>query len=899
MPTNEPTPEERQRLAFEHLRRETLEAHTEGDGLRINLLCQTAFDGIEHLLSEDNFRLTLTDVKWAFIFQFYWLLDHYNGHLASALLKKLPHRNERDKSLGRILELHQHLIQEPLTGINSIVESVLALPLDALSPDPLAEEIELLTHLAELIWFRGTSQSIWKDLLDQWQKRGAPWLVQLSKVVKNRLEWQTRLVVPSISNPSFPESALSDARVQFDLADLWLLQLHGRRGAIVARVRELSPSLNADSYRWRIVSDFWHTNRFLGPQDSDEQQARWLARRRSLTANSPLLQFHDRRGTIISEKLGDIYRENAASTASLRRDVLQLAMLHEIAALRLWDYGLWREATGAQSEVMLESSLWMTDQPSLVTHGLMLGIASLSLRSASKDSITRRAIERLEFAPQAVFLNFAEQLFEIYPLQTYRAVELLDRIADLLPPPTWQRLAEWSITTVRELDDNRSTGQKTGPLAFWKTILPSVNKASPVWSILFPEAVSMASNQLCWHGDSASFLGYWLLHAPLALAQEVGNAMARITPSEKVLSFDRAGLLANVEDDRPEFGHQFTRMLPWPAPSYNERMLLSKHLDLDSRDSEHAVGKSVFTKKLLERLPLLIVPEVGPPPQIPFERSGIDHVERWDISEIQLLADVISTLEHPRVNTAYISELLNVVQLLIRNGPLEFSAIFRPKVKEWVVRLSDSTLVPQGQEHPFSISHFSNPGIELAREQLAWIVFQYLVKDGINSLELLNTIVDEAIINHWGRSTGILIRCLIVVASRLPASSAAPKLLDIYQLLDGLRLQMPSNKNAIVYLSEALDYIAGIIGPSCGEWIAWDDPLPNVLLPNLAQTLSPILIAMAASSHVALRVTTARILAFLEARHCLPERLGDILTNLLCDNRARVRFAAKTKFPDP
>ena len=222
--------------------------------------------------------------------------------------------------------------------------------------------------------------------------------------------------------------------------------------------------------------DFWHIDRRFGPTDSTEGQGRWLARRRSLTAASPLLQFHDRREMRIVEKVGLLFRNQVASNAANRRDALQLAMLHELAALRLWDYGMWCQATEAQSEVWLEASLWMSDNPDIVAQGLLLGARALTLKSSSKDLLTRKAIERLEFAHIEVLLSFTDQLLSSYPIQKYCASELIEEIADLFPARTWERLAEWTASMARRNDRKAHYWRKKiRPCeTFWWKLLPSV-----------------------------------------------------------------------------------------------------------------------------------------------------------------------------------------------------------------------------------------------------------------------------------------------------------------------------------------------------------------------------------------------------------------------------------------
>lgn len=230
MPSNEPTHHELQHLSFKLLKQEAMEAHREGDGLRVNLLCQTALDGIDHLIKAGQFGLSLKEIQWVFTFQFYWLLDHFAGYLAGEIFKKLPRYTEEDHEIAAFLECHQYLVQEPLSSWDAASEMLARLPLNALSKEsePPLEESELLTHIVELAWFRNAGTRDWNKFLMGWATHGTRWISELAESLSLRLVWQTRMVAPCSNAPIIEETCIEEVSAHFELADLWLLHLHGR-----------------------------------------------------------------------------------------------------------------------------------------------------------------------------------------------------------------------------------------------------------------------------------------------------------------------------------------------------------------------------------------------------------------------------------------------------------------------------------------------------------------------------------------------------------------------------------------------------------------------------------------------------------------------------------------------
>src|ERR1035441_6244786 len=63
--------------AFSYLRDRTRRAHLEGDGLKVNSLCALALIHVQKLASRHELQMSVQQLRWAFIFPHFWLIDEY------------------------------------------------------------------------------------------------------------------------------------------------------------------------------------------------------------------------------------------------------------------------------------------------------------------------------------------------------------------------------------------------------------------------------------------------------------------------------------------------------------------------------------------------------------------------------------------------------------------------------------------------------------------------------------------------------------------------------------------------------------------------------------------------------------------------------------------------------
>jgi hypothetical protein len=474
------------------------------------------------------------------IFALHWLVNPRERSIVANIVKKLPQPDPEDVAIGDWLANHAYLIEDPFTGDANLFQRLIALPWPTFFANRSIEAETLLTHLIELAWFRAPGEGGWEKIAEAWEKSGPSWATESITALRRRLVTQTRLTAPAKRYPMFPESSVEEVRHQSDFAELWLLHLYGRWDKVCTTVERLTPNVAGDSHQWRTLGDFAHIDDRATSRD--ESGSVHLARRRRLSADTPLLIFHDRRHERIESLLGEVFRAQGEENAHQRWEVFTLAMLHELSALRLWDFWMWVDAISAQSEGLLESMQWTEEHPELAAHALVLAVRGMASRDPDKDRITRRVIDVLEFAPAEVLAQLAEGLLATYPLQKHNAAKLLDDITDLLPPALWPELARWTMSYADESAEWRSAGQQYAPAGHWFWALLEAPPESPVWTTLHPEMLRIACISNCWfRSETRGLIQRWFTRAPMSLAREVGETMIAVpeTRCESMRSTNR------------------------------------------------------------------------------------------------------------------------------------------------------------------------------------------------------------------------------------------------------------------------------------------------------------------------------------------------------------------------
>ncbi len=884
----EPTAEERQRQAFGYLRSHARNAHIAGDGLLVGVLCHTGLQRLDQLAKENKLLLPFSDVVWMPILALYWLIDPNERHSIESTIKTCEHRTDEDRLVKQWFDRYWLLIEQPLAGDAQLSPALkdFAWPIAFTERSPEAEV--LISHMVELAWFHDPNSENWKELATTWLSTAPVWSHQMLHGLRTRLELQTRLTSPKNTNSLFPESDVNKLRENDAIAELWLLHLHGRSAAVCEAAERLAPFLSAESQRWRVLHDFIHFDSIYGAAE-DSQGVR-IARRRRLSVETPLLVFHDERESRLTKTLGELFRARSMGAASKRWDIYLIACLHELSALRLWDYGMWLEAIRAQAQANLEVVQWTNAHPELSAHGLAQAVRSFSSNSPDKDPTIRRAIDTLEFAPTEVLEGLGESLLATYPKQKYSAASLLKDLTDLLPPTTWTELAHWTISYIKESSENRTSGMQLAPATHWRWVLTTLPCESPVWATLEPEALRMAKITHCWRGEFAAFLAGWLLFAPRFLAREVAEAMTNHPETSANDCIARAELLVKFEEWNPSLSGTYTNRLFPIARSESEALILARHLKL----ADLAAREESLRLRVIQNIRQAIA-RAAPPPDINiFNFSyivGIDLVSQWKPEDQQLVDELIATVKSPNVLIEYLSWLLQTVQLMVANGPKEFAELVQPYVIEWARRLPHGRKAIDTESGPLSIVQFNNGGNADIALSLGWLAFQLPKKLGSKSHAAVLTWAREMLLMGESKPLDMAIYGSAVVALQTPEATSAEPLAIMETAILSLWVRADHDAGAMLSLANALNKIASLVDSEHFKSSA-DKELP-LSTGVFVAVFSRFIPRFAKSPQASLRAAIAALLWQLEAHGIREPWVIESLKSLQKDHRARVRFEAQ------
>ena len=886
MPT-EPTAEERQRQAFYFLRGQARNAHIAGDGLLVGVICHTGLQNINRLAKEKKLLLPFSEIAWMPIFILYWLVIPTDRYALKETLQSLEHSANYDRLVAQWIDRYYTLIEQPLNGDAGLAPLLkdFAWPISFSERSPETET--LVTHMVELAWFHGPNGEDWKHLVDTWRQKAPSWTEPLLLDLKGRLELQARLTSPEKFSDLVPENDAEKLRVKYDLAELWLLHFYGRAAAVCDAAERPAGFLADESHRWRIVHDFFHFDGISAP--NEDSQYVQLARRRRLSVGTPLLIFHDERESRIKGILGELFRERSQGGASKRWEIYVLAQLHELAALRIWDYGMWLESIRAQAQTTLEVVQWPNADAGMSARGLAQSVWSLSSNSPKKDPIIRRAVDVLEFAPDKVLVGLGNALIATYPKQKSSAAGLLEDIVDLLPPEIWPGLARWTASYIQESSEQRTAGWHYAPAAYWRRVLFALSQDSPVWDVLLPEAMRMAKVGHCWLGESGEFLRRWLLLAPVAYARELAEAMLTHPESSPLERFERAQFLIEFEEWNPYLRGAYSRRLLLTAGSVSEAFILADHLKApDVVEREDGLRKAVvhgIRESVAKAAPDLSVKAVHFLPN-----KGPELVGHWRLEDRPLLEELIAAVNSSTVFTQYVPWLLQVIQLLVANGPIEFANIVQPYVVDWTDRLPTGRKVAGADSGPLSVVQWHLAGEGDIALMLGWLVFQLLQKLGVQVHSIVLAWVRQMLLIDASEPLDMAAYQSAIIALQAPSESTESLALMETALIS-LRARMDRDQDAVVSLTNTLRRISDLID---------SDAFPSPSVADLGHSsdafidvLSRFIPVFARSSSASLRAVVASVVWQLRKRGKTDMWITETLLLLEGDRRARVRFEAQ------
>jgi hypothetical protein len=899
----EGTPAGRQKTAFEYLRERSRMAHSEGDGLLANHLSIVALDEAIKLATSKNCQLCLADLRWACIFAHYWLIDGYLLHSGIAeFLNCVPRAGATDDILQGLLRLYSRLIAEPLLLDPEDLSFLKCLQCDWMDPAGTPEDLALIEHLVELLWYRDVQGDSWGSVIRAWA--GSPKLPEKCKRLlarlDRRLKLQSALTIPG---PRYAAPGLGDAQkwgAEFQEAEIWIHTLHGDRPGVDAAVTRRLPLVSEDPILVRQLLDLQRFNLFYdGHQDP---QAVRLTRRRLF--DSPLLRFDETREQSLSAILGAIFKRNEVGQASERFAALRLAMLCEVSALRQWDFGMWLDAVSAQSNADLELARWGPKWVSFAVQGLLLAVVSMSY--SRERGLVQGGLDALEFSTAQARERLIQDILSCYARQAYHAICLLGDLSDAIPENLWVETATWCRRFIEEgwNSPDKSTGGMLLPLGFWADIFPFIPASSAVWEKLAPVMEQEVRNPLKWQTDARGFFFRYFLHAPLEMAKAAGRGMLEQRHGDAVSDGYRFRILRGACECRKDLVRDLMPGLLSLAQTPVQKWLLQPRPSGDGPALEEERAAKQQLRGSLKGFVKRVSP--GGVPQYPLQIDAEPYaLLGWREEDSDCLALILQAIGNPDTLKSGVPCLLDVLQKLIWRGPRVFAEQAREPFVGWLGSMPlwrGADHLPQGG--PLSAVNVRRNEEGVVEDALSAVAYQLRGRLGAPLDDALSRWVLECSIRSDLAAGPNLTSLSLALASSMHGSNLSSSEPDLAKpvrrqaLLDACGAMLRSSWQRYRLDPASSTWIAwglqGVNDALRGETEAgtsWVGPDPSVAA-SLLRGISGLLEQLVASPRPEVRSEVARTLRAFSSRVPLPENLRGCLAGLSSDSRARVRRAA-------
>ena len=878
-----------QRHAFSYLRDRARRAHLDGDGLRVNSLCALALVHLQDLASRHELQISVQELRWAFIFPMFWLIDEYMLSAVGDGLGGFVKGGLATGEIYQILRAYHYLLEPPLEEIDEQMKFLEGITLDWLSADCEVEDAILLTHIVELLWYRRPRESFWRSLGESWASRCPATLRKTIEDRLKRLDIQSRLTCPDGKQGRIERGAIQTSLAAFPYAKLWAYLLYCDGVGLDQTIIQLNGRTAPESYAARLLFDFHHANRFSG--NFGEPQILGLTRRRLFNESSPILTFTEVREAHLSETLGRLYRSDKVGQASTRLHAFRLAMLCEVAALELWDWAAWRVSILAQAETHLELCKWETCRPEVPAHAIRLLVQCVRYKPKHEDRLVSNAFNQLEFAPKTVLADLVEKLLNAYPEQMHGAYEALDDLRDLIPEEMWPTAAEWSVDYADQLRKGLRFGPSV-PLQFWEQILPFVPEASGVWDLLLPEMLTLATNSLVWLSGGEKLFGEWLMHAPAPKAKAVGEESLEMKTDWPIVVSRRRCVLLNAEKKRSWGLGVFSRKLICTAQSDVERLDFIRFVSESEADKIRTAAKPIVVQALRT-----FIAQATPPAdtkQFCFGSmpNGPLFDIRWDENDLPLVKDLISAVDNPQVLAHSLLYLLTCLQSFVVVGPLSFAEVTFERAAVWLVSPPQGREVHSSASGPFSIVQVNDETLSMIPQALAGLSLQLSEKLGERADPAIIRWLQHSVLDPRPTAIPIMFELGVRIALRIDGPVQGDLLATCQNMLLELWSHRNDDKRAEPRLAQAIRYLGRFLRGDISSRPAWKPGTGEKAVQQLVAKLPKLLGHFCRSSNADVRAAVAALLRSLKRWHTLCEPLERILADLGRDRRGRVRFAA-------
>jgi hypothetical protein len=255
-----------------------------------------------------------------------------------------------------------------------------------------------------------------------------------------------------------------------------------------------------------------------------------------------------------------------------------------------------------------------------------------------------------------------------------------------------------------------------------------------------------------------------------------------------------------------------------------------------------------------------------------------------------LLEKLISALNSPDVLSPFISNLLNMVQLMAAHGTPEISRRLVPEITRWMNEPPKGRVPGQIATHAFALAHFNDATLDMEFD-LGWLAFQMVRKLDVEGQILGLAWTKKTLLTKTTTHLPVAFHQNLVIATKTDPSLARQALHNLEAILFRLCIHVSDGKEEAII--GVLHYMENALRSNSSELLEWSSETGLGALQFLTDWCAENLPWLSKDSNPNLRGAIGTLISTLQSRGQISGVLSQVLGRLNNDNRARVRFAAR------
>lgn len=512
------------------LRTKAAVAHGNGDVGTVRHLCALALQGVSGL---EVASCLLDDIAWAFVYGVNWL---QHPHEVDSLLYRAYERVAPGQEAYRLLLKNLFALlradhSESPSDLATTLRTFNASSLIAVSQE-LSEEVSLLVSLnLEALWCLESEESgLWEELGHKWEYQLADLPLLRERVEATVARLRVQHAILRVHGSTMLDLYLTRLPLATQLlAKAWKHYYSLEWDGMKQLLPDLVRTAPFTSDHFLAVQGLLNVSRMKRVQEPVRSGA-GIYRYQRAQLSRPAAMIQSRRLAIFHELLTQVRREGKGAGYK-RAEMYRLALVTEMAALRMWDLGSFLELQKRHRDFALDigTYTWIrhgqpSDFPEALSDAVLSGVKSLTSTTVTKEG-TQQAIHLLEISPQGreVLTRLASRLLEAAPIEWPYVVDALRVIGDSFPEDHLTDLSNW-CKRVRAVPDKAAIRFDLAEFDFWVPILRHNQVPTVVWTDLANWLRDTASQWWSWN-ILRDLLVTFLSRAPEDLVVAVADAV--------------------------------------------------------------------------------------------------------------------------------------------------------------------------------------------------------------------------------------------------------------------------------------------------------------------------------------------------------------------------------------